>query len=217
MGFLELPVKRLVEGFHDLGFAPPKIWTRFVKTGSKKLFVSAWLHSSPWATFLRICQIPGKTWGCLLKDNFWGLIQLINVCLITKYLAQLFAAFAIQSKNHLKQVLPPFFLAKLCIFITFCCLHYPFLMQKLKKNNTLPNSFYHRIYLCVFIWSHTKMKSLDSLYGIITAAKNVRPPPLLLLLINSYNNLNSPFNLETQILHYCCFFSPPPPSGYVSF
>lgn len=122
--------------------------------------------------FLRICQIPGKTWGCFLKDNFWGLIQLINVCRIMKYLAQLFPLTAAVCRIcHPKQKKPPqasfptFLFGKVVyfFFITFCCLHYPLLMQKLKKKNALPHRFYRRIYLCVFVFSHIKMKSLDSL------------------------------------------------------
>lgn len=81
------------------------------------------------------------------------------------------------------------FFCKVVIFITFCCLHYPFLMQKLKKKMPCLIGFINRIYLCIFIFSHIKMKSLDGLYEIITAAKTVciaaapRPPPLLLLLL----------------------------------
>lgn len=66
--------------------------------------------------FVRICQIPGKTWGCFLKDNFWGLIQLINVRRIAKYLAQLFPPTAAVCRVcHPKQK-PPFFFSKVVYF-----------------------------------------------------------------------------------------------------
>lgn len=100
--------------------------------------------------FSRICQIPGKTRGCFLKDDFWGLIRLINVCRIVKYLAQSFPPTA--AVCRLCPPPPQRKKTPQACFTTFVVYFYHILSSplsvpdaKAKKKKALPDSFYHRI------------------------------------------------------------------------